>query len=230
MTERHRISGKDATYVALEASKRGPVRLEASGEAAPAQAIDLPMRSATPETAPGERRPPPRVRKPSAGNDKCLAPTPDLEGHRARLRKSFGETMSDEFVDFALGKLVEALRPSPHDQLEEATLNAGLALVDSVHPRSELEALLTIQIVATGLSGLRFLRQSHRMMTEDYIDVYGSYALKLLKLQNDLIQTLDRHRRGNTQTVVIRHVHVHAGGQAAVGILNPPQAEGGREN
>lgn len=138
--------------------------------------------------------------------------------------------MSDEFVDFALGKLVEALRPSPHDQLEEATLNAGLALVDSVHPRSELEALLTIQIVATGLSGLRFLRQSHRMMTEDYIDVYGSYALKLLKLQNDLIQTLDRHRRGNTQTVVIRHVHVHAGGQAAVGILNPPQAEGGREN
>jgi hypothetical protein len=64
-------------------------------------------------------------------------------------------------------------------------------------------------------------------MTEEYIDVYGSYAIKLLKLQNDLIQTLDRHRRGNTQTVEIRHVHVHAGGRAAVGIINPPQPEGG---
>jgi hypothetical protein len=135
--------------------------------------------------------------------------------------------MSDEFVDVMLGKLVEALRPSPYDQLEEATLNAGLALVDSVRPRSELEALLAIQIVATGLSGMRFLRQSHRQMTEDYIDVYGAYAIKLLKLQNDLIQTLDRHRRGNTQTVVIRHIHVHAGGQAAVGIINPSCPEGG---
>jgi hypothetical protein len=34
------------------------------------------------------------------------------EGHRKRLREAFGNTMSDEFVDVILGKLVEALRPS----------------------------------------------------------------------------------------------------------------------
>jgi len=94
-----------------------------------------------------------------------------------------------------LGKLVEALRPKQSDQLDEPTLNAGLALINSIQPRSELEALMAVQIVATGLSGLRFLRQSHRHMTEDYIDVYGGYAIKLLKLQNELIHTLDRHRR-----------------------------------
>jgi hypothetical protein len=33
-------------------------------------------------------------------------------------------------------------------------------------------------------------------MTEDYIRVYGGYAIKLLRLQTDLIQALDRHRRG----------------------------------
>jgi hypothetical protein len=42
-----------------------------------------------------------------------LAPTPDLEGYRARLREAFGNTMSDEFVDVMLGKVVEALKPSP---------------------------------------------------------------------------------------------------------------------
>ena len=57
MTDRHRISGKDATYVALEASKRGPVCLEPSGEAAPAQVIDLSMRSSGPETTPVSERP-----------------------------------------------------------------------------------------------------------------------------------------------------------------------------
>ncbi len=178
----------------------------------------------------GERKPPPRVRKPSPADDRCLAPTPDLEAHRARLRQALGDTLSDEVVEVFLGQLVQALRPSPFDQLEEATLNAALALVCSVRPRSELEAQLALQAVAVGFAGMRFLRLSQRHLTQDHVDVYGSYAIKLLKLQNDLIQTLDRHRRGNTQTVEIRHVHVHAGGQAAVGIINPSRPEGGPEN
>jgi hypothetical protein len=44
-------------------------------------------------------------------NDQWKAPTPDLEGHRKRLREALGNTLSDEFVDVILGKLVEALRP-----------------------------------------------------------------------------------------------------------------------
>jgi hypothetical protein len=81
-----------------------------------------------------------------------------LEGHRARLRAALGNTLSDEYVDVMLGKLVEALRPSPHDHLEEATMNAGLAIITSMQPASELQALLAIQIIATGFSGMRFLR------------------------------------------------------------------------
>jgi hypothetical protein len=61
-------------------------------------------------------------------NDQWKAPTPDLEGHRKRLREALGNTLSDEFVDVILGKLVEALRPGLYDQLEEATLNAALAM------------------------------------------------------------------------------------------------------
>jgi hypothetical protein len=134
--------------------------------------------------------------------------------------------LSDEVTDVLLGKLVEALRPSPHDQLEEATLNAGLAVIASMQPQSELQALLALEVIATGFSGLRFLRQSHRHMDEAFIDVYGSYALKLLRLQGELIQVFDRHRRGNRQTVEVRHVHIHAGAQGVVGIVNGPQVEG----
>jgi hypothetical protein len=129
-----------------------------------------------------------------------------------------GNTMSDEFVEVILGKLVEALRPSPFDKLEEPTLNAGLALISSIQPRSEMEALMAVQIVATGFSCLRFLRQSHRHMTEDFIRVYGGYAIKLLRLQTDLVQALDRHRRGNSQTVEVQHVHLYPGSQGVVGM------------
>jgi hypothetical protein len=62
-------------------------------------------------------------------NDQCLAPTGDLEGDRVRLREAFGNTVSDEFVEVILGKLVEALRPSPFDKLDEPTLNGGLLSV-----------------------------------------------------------------------------------------------------
>jgi hypothetical protein len=222
------ISGKEATYVALEANKRGPIVLESPSEMDPGKA-NVPEPGGPPETTKARRTPPVRVRKPQPGNDRCLAPTPDLAGHRVRLRDAFGGTMSDEFVDVMLGKLVEALRPSPHDYLEEATMNAGLAIITSMQPSSELEALLAIQIIATGFSGMRFLRQSHRHMDEVFIDVYGSYAIKLLRLQAELLQAFDRHRRGNRQTVEVRHVHMYPGSLGVVGIVNQTTDEGGEK-
>jgi hypothetical protein len=153
-----------------------------------------------------------------------------LELHRKRLREAFGNTLSDEFVEVILGKLVEALRPGPFDWLEEATLNAALATIDAMRPQSELEALLAVEILATGFSGLRFLRQSQTHMTEDYIAVYGSYGIKLLRLQADLLRAFERYRRGSKQTVEVRHVHIHSGAQGVVGIVNADQREGGGEN
>jgi hypothetical protein len=216
-----RISGKDATRVADDMAKRGPIRLLAPSELQ--EVAGAPARSAASEQ---DRKAPPRVRKPLARNDQCFAPTSDLEGHRKRLREAFGDTMSDEFVDVILGKLVEALRPGLYDQLEEATLNAALAIINSMHPQSELEALLAVQIIAAGFAGLRFLRQSYRHMTEEYIDVYGGYAIKLFRLQNEMIQTFDRHRRGHKQTVEVRHVQIHSGAQGVVGIVNACKREG----
>jgi hypothetical protein len=72
-------------------------------------------------------------------------------------------------------------------------------------------------------TGLKFLGQSQRHMDEIYIGVYGGYATKLLRLQLDMIQVLDRHRRGNSQTVEVRHVHIHSGAQGVVGIVNAPE-------
>jgi hypothetical protein len=159
------IGPKESTYVALEASKRGPIKVEAAEDGAPADRAPVPA-----VVAPsGERKAPPRLRKPSPDHDKCLAPTGDLESHRARLREAFGNTLSDEFVEVLLGKLMELLRPNPFDKLEESTLNAALAIINSIQPRSEMEALMAVEIVASGLSGVRFLRQNQHHMDESFI-------------------------------------------------------------
>jgi hypothetical protein len=80
------IGPKESTYVALEASKRGPIKVKAAEDGAPADRTPVPA-----VVAPsGERKAPPRLRKPSPDHDKCLAPTGHLESHRARLREAVG--------------------------------------------------------------------------------------------------------------------------------------------
>jgi hypothetical protein len=223
------ISGREATYMAIESDRRGPVRIEPLPEGCAAGApsttsgssalVPTNTGSVVPRAG-ATRKTPPRVRKPSRNHDRCVAPTADLEAHQGALRQAFGDTLSDEFAEFMLGKLITALRPDPFDHLDEATLNAAIALIASINPQTELAALIAVQIAATGFAGLKFLRQSQHHMDEIYIDVYGGYATKLLRLQLDMIQTLDRHQRGNKQTVEVRHVHIHSGAQGVVGIVN----------
>ena len=116
--KQQRISGKEAARVAEDMAKPGPIRVVAASEAQEAPGALVP--------SPGselDRKAPPRVRKPLPRNDQWKAPT-----HRKRLREALGNTLSDEFVDVILGKLVEALRPGLYDPLEESTLNAALAM------------------------------------------------------------------------------------------------------
>jgi hypothetical protein len=159
------------------------------------------------------------------------APTSDTDAHRAELREAFGDTLSDQFVEAMMGKLISGLRPNPFDVLEEVTLNAAIAVIASYKPASELEAFLMTQSVIAGFSGLRMLELSQRHLGEENIAVYGGYASRLLKLQTELIETLNRHRRGNSQSIVVKHVHIHAGGQGVIGIVNHDESpkRGGQE-
>jgi hypothetical protein len=82
-----------------------------------------------------------------------------------------------------LGKLVAALRPNPFEGLDEAELNAAIALIDSLKPQNEVQALLAVQIAAVGFAANKMLRQSQQHLDEGHITVYGTYALKLFRVQ-----------------------------------------------
>jgi hypothetical protein len=216
-----RIRGGDAARAAVATTERLPVTLQGTDLVGPFQ----PM----PEVI--LRKKPPRVRKPSARHDVIHAPTTHLDAHRAMLRITFG-TFSEEFADTMMGKVISGLRPNAYDLLEEATLNAALATIASLRPESEIDALMCVQLVIAGFSALRMLELSQRHLGEENIAVYGGYANKLIKLQNDLLQTLDRRRRGNSQSIVVKHVHIHPGAQGVVGIVNQDEGHkrGGHQN
>ena len=93
-----------------------------------------------------------------------------------------------------------ALKHGLYTVLEPGTLNAAIALIASINPQTELEALLAVQIVATGFAGLKLMQRGQSHLEEAYISVYGGYGTRLLRLQLELIQALDKHRRGHKQT------------------------------
>src|SRR5258707_15305813 len=62
------------------------------------------------------------------------------------------------------------------------------------------------------------------------MSVYGGYATRLLRLQLELIQALDQHRRGHKQTVEVRHVHIYPSAQGVVGIINSGKDGSGGED
>ncbi len=51
-------------------------------------------------------------------------------------------------------------------------------------------------------------------------------ANKLSRTYATLLEALNRHRGKGQQKVTVEHVHVHSGGQAVVGVVEPP---GGRD-
>jgi hypothetical protein len=226
MPKRRQITSLEAARLANEKHARLSLLPSASGD----KQLGEPASSSADKVA---KKAPPRLRQPARRGDVLLAPKAELQAHKAAFRELFGDTLSDEFVDEMLTQLDSVLAPGPWDVLEPGTLNAALAVIASVKPQTELEALLAVQIVATGFAGLKFLQRGQRHLEEAYIEVYGGYSTRLLRLQLELIQALDKHRRGHKQTVEVRHLHIHSGAQGMVGIINSGKdgsagAEGGK--
>jgi hypothetical protein len=215
------IDGLEAARLANE--KRARLRLlpPQSGEQRPEKRGS--DREATKKTLP-------RLRQPARSGQVVPAPKAELQAHKAAFRELFGDTLSDEFVDEMLTRLDWALAPGPWDDVDPATLNAALAVIASVKPQTELEALIAVQIVATGFAGLKFLQRGQSHLEEAYISVYGGYANRLLRLQLDLIQALEKQRRGHKQGVQARDVHIHSGAQGVVGIINSGNDGGGGQD
>ena len=238
MPKRRQIEGLEAARLANE--KREPVSL------LPSQSEERQLeKPRSPSANEVGKTAPPRLGKLGRRGDVILAPKAELQEHKAAFRQVFGETLSDEFVDEMLTRLVTALAPGPWDVLEASTLNAAIALIASVKPQTELEALLAVQIAATGFASLKFLKLGQRHLEDAYIEVYGGYATRLMRLQLELIQALDKHRRGrrdNKQTVELHihpggsplppdtvELHIHPGGQGVVGIINSLKGAGAKE-
>lgn len=96
-------------------------------------------------------------------------------------------------------------------------LNLMIQSLAEIQPGDLNEARLCLQASALYSQGMSYLKKANNSDMLCHSEFYMKSAIKLLRLHNETLETLNRYRRGGEQKVVVQHVNVSGGGQAIVG-------------
>lgn len=98
----------------------------------------------------------------------------------------------------------------------------GMAIIlqslNNYKPKNAIEAGLVAQATVLEMQGLRYLERAESAEFLSHRDSAINSATKLLRLQHETLEVLNRQRRGNEQRIVIQHqnVQVNDGGKAVI--------------
>jgi hypothetical protein len=131
-------------------------------------------------------------------------------------------TTSSDFLEGLLKQLVST--GSQGKEPDEAGINFMLAVVKSIEPRDEIEAMLAAQMASVHMATMTFARRLAHVENIPQQDSAERAFNKLARTFTAQMEALKRYRTGGQQKVTVEHVTVHEGGQAIVG--NVSQAPG----
>lgn len=131
----------------------------------------------------------------------------DDQGGAYQVQRAFGSS-SDDYVGQALLDLAGVVG------VESRNLTAAVALVDAIGPRDELEAALAQQMASAHFMAMRMAEKAKNSTLLPHIQTFANLSAKFQSTFTRQIDALNRLRSGGEQ--VVRHVHVHEGGQAIV--------------
>lgn len=147
----------------------------------------------------------------------------DPEDQKGEL-KAIGGSRSDHWNNVLANQAVNALwMKHSDDETIDRQLGAVVAALKGIGPRDELEGMMAVQLVAAHNAALECYRRA--MIPDQSFEGRNqslNYANKLSRTWATLIGALNKHRGKGQQKVTVEHVHVHAGGQAVVGMVERP--------
>jgi len=126
------------------------------------------------------------------------------------------------------------LGPGSSDQ---DAFNAALAVIDGVRPKDEIEAMLAAHMAVTNIALLELVARTRAAVAgHKYegngikrLDVLGNLTTKFMRTYTMQVEALARKRRKGQQKIMVKHVHVYAGGQAVVGAVSHRGGRGYRK-
>src|SRR5262249_53574248 len=146
---------------------------------------------------------------------------------RAGAQKAFGGSQSDHWNLILVSQAARTLWTGHSDEEErdrqyKATASALLGMA----PKDEIEGMMVAQLLAAHNASMECYRRA--MLKEQTVEGRRenlNQANKLSRTYAILLDALNRHRGKGQQKMIVEHVHVHSGGQAVVGVIEPSATE-----
>jgi len=163
------------------------------------------------------------AKKPASANTPTTVVANDPDDLKGRL-KNIGGSKSDHWNNTLANQAIKALWTKNSDQEErDRQFSATVAALVGIGPKDELEGMIAAQLIAAHNAAMECYRRA--MIGEQTFEGRRenlAQANKLSRTYTALIEALNRHRGKGQQKVTVEHVHVHAGGQAVVGVVGTP--------
>jgi hypothetical protein len=144
----------------------------------------------------------------------------DPEDRKGAL-KDIGGSQSDNWNDTLANQALQSLWTKNSDAgTRDRQLSATVAALIGIAPKEELEGMMAAQLIAAHNAAMECYRRA--MIGEQTFEGRReslTQANKLSRTYATLLEALNRHRGKGQQKVTVEHVHVHAGGQAMVGMV-----------
>jgi hypothetical protein len=136
--------------------------------------------------------------------------------------KAFGGSRSDDWNNILTEQTLEAVVLKSDKKACAQQFGAIAAGLMGVAPKDELEGMMAAQLLAAHNATMDCYRRATLAPTVDERQEHLNQAIKLSRTYALLLDALNRHRGKGQQKVTVEHVHVHAGGQAVVGMVGTP--------
>jgi hypothetical protein len=162
-----------------------------------------------------------RVKPGRAATETPASATP--EPRASGILKWVGGSQSDDWNDRVIEDTLQVLWVKNSDQkTHNQQITAALAGLIGIGPKDELEGMMASQLIASHSAAIECYRRA--MIGEQTFEGRRenlNQANKLSRTFAVLLDALNHHRGKGQQKVTVEHVHVHSGGQAVVGVVEP---------
>src|SRR6516165_2139440 len=147
----------------------------------------------------------------------------DLSKLKGQLRM-IGGSLSDDWNDIVANQAANVLWLRENADAEEIRRqrHATVQALICIKPKDEFEGMLAAQLLACHNASMECYRRAMiREQTFEGRRENLNQANKLSRTYAALLEALNHHRGKGQQKVTVEHVHVHSGGQAIVGNVEP---------
>lgn len=147
----------------------------------------------------------------------------------AAVKRMFGVDETGTLGTRLLGQVASVMDTLNGETLGSSEANDAAALMEGIAPKDAVEGMLAIQMITAHGAAMRCLRIASQNGQNAYaIESNINLATKLMRTYTAQVEALNKYRSKGRQTMTVKHVQVHDGGQAIVGNVSRDERRRGQ--